>query len=147
MMNDAFWQIGVALLILVAVAALLLCRRKAGGKATARALQQRLSRYENSHPFFFRVMTTFLQTHSLAELEEIPDARRALENLQLIQAPSSQGPHREVLKLGDSDSGLVETEAAMLTLMRTLYFNERLSEDLPQAWQLDIDRFLEALTG
>lgn len=78
----------------------------------------------------FQAAMRFLETRGVAKRKQRPDKKRDL--LGLTAAHSSRD-HR--------------VEAAMLTVLRSAYFDPRLREQLSDSLKHDVDRLLDSLTA
>lgn len=120
-----------------------------GAEADRRDPRLVLARYRTSHPAFYRIMTAFQENHSMDRLLEGEEAKKAFARLSKIPTvPKKKGGGRTaVLSLSESEGSKSppELEAAMLTLVRSIYMNPEYRNTLPGDSDRELDRFLDNL--
>lgn len=143
------------LLIFAAVLALVFSRRKRRKVTAATSVEATFAAYRESHPSFYRILSSLKGGKELNQLLERGDVRAAVRLLETRRASQvdkegSRGNERGLLDLNarGGDVSLDRTvQAAMLTIIRAVYLDEDLRQSLPKGADSELDRLLESLTG
>lgn len=142
------------LLVVAAVLAFVLVRRKNRSQNESSSLEVTFAAYRDSHPSFYRILSSLRGGDELNQLLERGDVRAAFGLLETRrpaqgQQASRRGNQRGMLDLGTTDDSSVDrtVQAAMLTIIRAVYLDDNLRRSLPEGAHSELDRLLESLTG
>ncbi len=110
-----------------------------------------VSAYEESHPSFFFILNSFQANHPIDQLcrnREVMDAFQRLDRLRAASTPPPSSNKRtsslHLIPPPKSDSRA--PQAAMATILRSIFHNVDYTRDLPNRAHEELDRFLDSLT-
>ena len=109
-----------------------------------------VGRFRTSHPAFYRIMRSFQRHYDLAEILSRGEVRDAFRLLQRHadggQSPPAAG---NTLRLNGLTGKLSDerVQAAMLTILRSIYMDERFVAQLDPEVHRELDQLLDTLSG
>lgn len=142
------------LLVVAAILAFVLVRRKGSTQNEASSVEATFAAYRDSHPSFYRILSSLKGGDELSQLLERGDVRAAVRLLETRRPAqrkqeARRSKERGMLDLGTSDDSSADrtVQAAMLTIIRAVYLDDDLRRSLPEGADSELDRLLESLTG
>ena len=133
-------------IMLVAVLTAIYRRQRRSGDRVDDGDDPTIAAFRNSHESFYRILQIFQQRHDLAEILSERDVRDAYKLLRLKNnRPETRAD--SPLQLQDPSREISEErlQAAMLTILRAIYMDERLVADLDPSAHEELDRLLEGI--
>lgn len=142
------WILGISgLLLLFALAAALL-RRRRNRLDPDSDVDPTVAAFRVTHPAFYRIMRSFQRNHDLAEILSQGEVR---DSFRLLQLRTEGGSPVAGSPLGLNDPAAAvndeRLQAAMLTILRGIYMEERFTAGLEPEAHKELDRMLDSLTG
>ncbi len=139
----------IGLVVIAILLGLLVWRRRSAGHVpppsragSERELGNLVASFEQSHPAFASIMKSFQQRHSLRYLCRHKEVESAFAELSR-EAPSPAAKPSLRLQPGKPNRS---REAAMVTIVRAIYEDDRYYRELPVQTHRELDNLLDALT-
>lgn len=141
--------LGVALLGVVVLVVVVLLWRRRRAPTPNESVDRMMESMRLTHPSFFVALSYVRKAGLMGEFMERDEVRRAVEILANAdeQRKNRRRDRRGALLSLTPGSGDVKTQAALLTVLRSIYLDDRVRPGLPPKTLDDLDRFLETLTG
>ncbi len=141
---------GVVALLL----ALWLLRRRrrsaAAGAKRSEGLWQIIAAYRETHPSFYFILQAFQANHAVDQLCHDRDVMEAFQRLDRLRSASKPSPdaRNSTLRLlkPEQDEAVRAPQAAMTTILLSVFRDPQYAADLPPQAAEELDRFLDSLT-
>lgn len=157
LIQQPLYLAGAAVLVAILVLVWLFFRNrrpKAAPKAAPEqpeGLWRIVTAYEDSHPSFFYILQSFQANHTIDQLcrnREVMDAFQRLDRLRggasSRTATNKRTPSLQLSSPVANNSSA--PQAAMTTILRSIFHNADYARDLPNQAHEELDRFLDSLT-
>jgi len=145
--------VGLGLLLLLAGLGIWLWRRRRKVMPHQLELQETVTAYRYRNPAFYRMMRQFWERGLDEALLERPDVEAALRLLSTLRERRRDEVRRKdlgssllQLESKESKSEARQIQAAILTILRTIYLDPDLRRILPAEAESELDRLLDSLT-
>lgn len=154
MQSEYLWAwalAGVAVLVLAGVLIWRWRHHRREGHSWGKEESDALEALRASHPEFFRIMTDIRQRRRPGQVFRHDEAQAAFDKILAHQArrASSGKKGGSLLDLApaEADHGRRTLDAAVLTILRTLYLDPELKKALTPEAEQELDHYLDALAA